>query len=566
MAVDQRVLEIIIRAKDETAKAMKSAGKSVAGIGDSAKLAAGGAAAITAGAAIAGGLNAAADSAAAYGSQVLTLQRLTGAGAAESSKWTAVLSRYGVTGTSAGRIVKTLDTAIVGHSKALAAAGIATQDASGHNRSAQAVLADLAQYYSTATDKTAATALASKTLGKGYLSLLPLLANGKSGIDGLTKAAEKNGQVLSQKQINDVKAYGKAMADNKAAASGLTTQMGLLLLPLKTMGEQVLSKVLSGLNKMSPGLKAAIVIGAVVTTAVLLLGGALMTLGAVAPLIGTGMTIVSGAFSAEALSAAAAWVATLGPIALIIAGIALLAAGVYLVIKHWSSISAFFKKLWAGLLNSIRGFSASVSKFFSSLSTSVKKVFAKWGPVILAVLAPFIGIPLIIAKHWNTIGPAISRIWNGALSTVKGAINGIIGFIKGLPARAADALKGLASAIGAPVKKALDVLSYLNPFQRHSPSLVDNVIAGTAQIAKTYAGISGIKVGAPSFGAFSAPSVAFAGSGHSASKTGGGNLQARLVAVLERLESEGVTASIDGRQLTRSVAKVNIQSSRSGGK
>ena len=72
---------------------------------------------------------------------------MTGASAEESSKWTAIMDRFGIGATAGGRIIKTLDTAIVGHSKSLKDAGIATQNADGTNRTSQEVLADLAQYY-----------------------------------------------------------------------------------------------------------------------------------------------------------------------------------------------------------------------------------------------------------------------------------------------------------------------------------------------------------------------------------------------------------------------------------
>jgi hypothetical protein len=539
--VDQRILEIILRAKDETQKGLASASKNIDGAQANMGMVAGGAAAVGAGVAIAAALNSAGDAAAAYGSQVLTVQRLTGASAEESSKWAAILGRYGVDATGAGRIIKSLDTAIVGQSKALKAAGIATQDASGHNRSAQAVLADLAQYYSTATDKTAATALAAKVLGKGYLSLLPILANGKAGIDDITASAERNGLILSQDQVNACKAYNAAVKDNEESAKGLTVQLGLMMLPLKTLAEKWLAGVLQWFNKLSPEMKNFVGMGAAITAGVLVFGGALTMLAGVLPTIVAGFGLLTAALSAESIAAGIAWVATLGPIALVIAGIALVAGAVYLVVANWSKITAFFGKLWAGL----------------------KAFFAKWGTEILAVMVPFIGVPLLIAKHWDVIGPFLKKMWDGAVAFCKKGIDTIVGFIASLPQRALDALKNLGAMIMGPVTEALKVLGNLNPFQRHSPSLVDNVIAGAAEIAKHYGKLGGMKIGAPVIGGM--PSVAYAGAGSfGGSGASAGSVNARLLAVLERLERNGVVTNLDGNKVSRALGIVTTDAGRTG--
>jgi hypothetical protein len=114
------------------------------------------------------------------------------------------------------------------------------------------VLRDLAQYYSTAKDKTAATALAAKLLGKGYMALLPVLANGAAGIDSLTTSAQKNGLVLGQDSVDAVKAYGKALKDQEDAQKGLEVQTGLLVLPFKTLITEGLTKVTAWLLSKLP--------------------------------------------------------------------------------------------------------------------------------------------------------------------------------------------------------------------------------------------------------------------------------------------------------------------------
>lgn len=88
------------------------------------------------------------------------------------------------------------------------------------------------------------------------------------------------------------------------------------------------------------------------------------------------------------------------PVGLAIAGIGLAA---FLVIKYWTPISNFFKKVWGG----------------------VKNVTKSHIPEILAVVMPFIGLPLLIIKHWDKIKGGVSRAFTGLKSTVKNGIQTI---------------------------------------------------------------------------------------------------------------------------------------------
>lgn len=287
MAVDARILEIIIRAKDmDVSKTFDKIS------GDAAKA---GAAIMAVGLGGALALNKATNTAVEYGSQVVTIQRLTGLAAKESSEWTAILSRYGVEGKQVGLVVKSLSNAIVGQSAELRTAGIATKDAEGRNRSSMAVLGDLAEYYSKATDKTQAVAVAAKTLGKGYMTLLPILANGRKGIEELTKAAAENGLVLTQDSLEAVKAYNKALKDNTEAAKGLEVQTGMLLLPYKTEFEQAIGKGIKSLNMLSPAAKkAAVGLTAVASGGAMATGGALVLV-ANLPKLAAGLAMVKTA-------------------------------------------------------------------------------------------------------------------------------------------------------------------------------------------------------------------------------------------------------------------------------
>lgn len=272
-----------------------------------------GGAMVAAGTLILGSLQKCVDSATTYGASVLTMQRLTGDNAQTSSAAAAIMDRYGVSGTKLGLIIKTLDTQIIAttgavdkQKTALGSMGIATTDSTGKNRDAISVLGDVAEWYSKATDKTAATAEMTKVLGRGYIALLPLLAGGKAGLEQLTAAFAANGLILTQQEIDATAQAAGAQKDLSDATQGLAVQIGFVLVPLETFATKLVTGVVQALDKTSPAMKTLIAIGGALTGVMLILGGAMTILGAIAPMVATGMGIVSAGFYASGIGATVA--------------------------------------------------------------------------------------------------------------------------------------------------------------------------------------------------------------------------------------------------------------------
>lgn len=581
MAADQKVLQIIITAKNQASKALQGTAQDIGGISAAAKA---GTAITGFGTASALALNKAGDEAAAYASQVTGIQRATGETAAESSKWAAILGRSGVTGAKATMVMKSLATNINGSSKALQEMGIATKDANGANRSSTDVLADVAEYYSKAEDKTKAAALASKVLGRGYASLLPVLAGGAEGIDKLTAKAQEYGLILTQDNLDAVKKYAGLQKDNDMATQGLTVSLGLLVLPMKTLVTEYLNKFITFFTGLPGPVKNLAGGVAIFVTGLALVAGPILMLIGFLPQIAAGIGMVSSGFIAQGIAAAAAWLATLGPVALVIAAIALVAGGVYLVVKNWDRIGPFFQGLWDRVIGFFKGFwtraKAFVSKwgveilavlvpfigvplllrkhwdkigpFLKSAWDKAKAFVRKWGPEILAVLVPVIGIPLLLKKHWGKISAFFGEALAKAKTVVQNRIASIVGVIRKLPQLAANALKSLGSKIAEQVKKALVWLNKLNPFHRNSPSLVDHVLAGTAVIAAAYGGLSGLSVPVPAIatGSYVAPQTMSSMAGRSSAAAGNQVIEIPVV--------------LDGREVTRVVANTSSGSRRTG--
>lgn len=300
---------------DFTAK-MEAAKKELGGVGDTGsqvnmKMAAAGAVMVAAGVGIVVSLNKAGDAAADYGKSVLTVQRLTGLSAEESSKAAAIFDRYGIEGTKVGMVMKTLATQMIAtrdatdkSSTAFGKMGIEVADANGKSRDTISVLGDVAEYYKNATDKTEALTNVSKVLGKGYNALMPILMKGREGIAALGEEAEKAGLVLTQANLDMVASYAGLQKSVAETEKGMEIQVGLMILPIKKSFEEMALGILNAFNSVGPDLKAFGVILAGITAAVLILGGAATIFIALLPALSGGVVLASTAFKDAAVGAA----------------------------------------------------------------------------------------------------------------------------------------------------------------------------------------------------------------------------------------------------------------------
>jgi phage-related protein len=144
---------------------------------------------------------------------------------------------------------------------------------------------------------------------------------------------------------------------------------------------------------------------------------------------GVGRSFISalpavGAWIASGWATAVAWLAATWPILAVIAGVAALAGGVYLLVKNWDAVSAFFVGLW----NKITG---AFSAAFGWIKNKLAGV-SDWVLGAVAVFLPFIGIPALIIKHWDTIAAFFVGLWTRITGWVVSTWEGIKNFFASL--------------------------------------------------------------------------------------------------------------------------------------
>lgn len=145
-----------------------------------------------------------------------------------------------------------------------------------------------------------------------------------------------------------------------------------------------------------------------------------------------GIGVATGATTAFGASM---WAAVL-PVLAVVAAIALVAGGVYLLVKNWDAVSGFFSGLWEG----IKGIFSSAWDWLVNLFRSgvewIKGVIfgaSDWILAAVALFMPFIGIPALVIKHWDGIKTFFVELWGNVktsftnfLSWIGGAVEAFI--------------------------------------------------------------------------------------------------------------------------------------------
>lgn len=128
----------------------------------------------------------------------------------------------------------------------------------------------------------------------------------------------------------------------------------------------------------------------------------------------TGMTVAMWAFNIAAMANPVVWI-----VLAIIAGVALLAAGIYLLVKHWEEVSAAAGRCW----EAIQSFFGGIGAWFKGIwDTVVSAVQSAWNAVVLAVQNAWNGIKSV----FSAVGGWFAGVWNGVVSIAQSVWNGVV--------------------------------------------------------------------------------------------------------------------------------------------
>src|SRR5579859_3064902 len=308
--------------------------------------------------------------------------------------------------------------------------GVQLTDSGGHFRNLNDIMLDASSRFAAMPDGAEKAGLAMKLFGRSGSDLLPVLDEGKQGLEGLMAAGKASGAVMSDQQVNAAHQAFLAHKQFDQAIAGVTNRLSVGLLPAMTAGF---------------GFITGTAIPAV-SSIVGWLGKNKDVVAMVGAAIGGPLVFAMGAYAASLISAGIAGIPVLVtlialnlPIIAIIAAIALLSAGVVYAYIHWG----WFR-------NAVNAAGADL------------KVFAGW------------------------LSTTVPPIWHGFTNDVAGAWNGLKAFGSWVSNTFGPILNGMGGAL----KTAGGFLNAINPWAKHSPSLVENVETGVAAITGHYANLA----------------------------------------------------------------------------
>lgn len=319
------------------------------------------------------------------------------------------------------------------------------------NESAFNLLADAAAKL---TDKAKLAAFAQKTLGDA--SLAPLLAKGSKGIKELRDeyigfAGSQQGAADAAGEVDDGLKKFKATTDGIKAAlvQGLAPALGVIVEQLRAWlqgSRGQIAEFAASLGKRIPDAvqKLVGVFSGVVET--------------IRPFVDstTKLKVIAAAVAAIIVGPLVASIYSLGvallttPVGWIVAGIAAIAAGAYLLIKNWDSVTAWWKGIW--------------DKFGGVLTVAL--------PFIVVPIRLIVGLVKTIIEHWEPIKDFFVTLWDG----ITGAFRAAWDIIKEIVDNITGAVDAVTGAVG-------DVIDAINPFSDSSPKVPGSDLFGTIERA-----------------------------------------------------------------------------------
>lgn len=288
------------------------------------------------------------------------------------------------------------------------------------------------------------------------------------------------------------------------AATLLVAEIGgaflAMVMPIKAatvaMWSWIKVPIVSMLTSMGAGIRAAILslgalgptIGKILYSMETLLIIAVTRMGVA---MRAGMSVMVAATYGAMKALNWAWIRTMGTInTVMLAGAAAIGkiwramlAGLAAMQRAWAVLMAIsWSRMWAVIVTlTVAGFAKLRALFVAFIPTvrafSIAVMTAMTGPWGIAISA----VVLLLLAFWDEV----KAIWFAM-------VRGTVAAFNALPAGIRGALVAVVNMVKSAVMAVYKLFSYLNPWARHSPSLVENVTTGMAEIRKQYATAGGV--------------------------------------------------------------------------
>jgi hypothetical protein len=331
---------------------------------------------------------------------------------------------------------------------ALGKLGIKAETSGGQLKNAEQVMLEIADAFAKMPDGAEKSALAIEIFGqRAGPRLVPLLNEGRKGIQELMAEAERMGVVFTDAQTKVGDEMGDALNKLSRAAKATKDQLGLLFAPLITQGADAFAEVIARNREGLLALGEAIATG--VTPVVQDLVNALL---------GNEQDIQSSFIYAATIAIQNFGRAVSG----VVTGIVLPALQLMMTaFQGWADlINLVFGTQWTGaellITASLLRLTGAFTSFMAIARVAVSGIgllVATFGgiPVVIGlIIAGLVALGIYLATNidWAAVGEAARAAWDLVLSTARAAWNGIVETAQNAVDRVMDVWGGITGAIG----------------------------------------------------------------------------------------------------------------------
>lgn len=332
---------------------------------------------------------------------------------------TGLMANQGIKGEQAGTSLREAMLRLVKPPKeaadALNALGVKTTDSSGKFRNMSDIIGDLNKSTANMSNAQKAAALAQIFGTNAVSGMMAVISQGKPKVDEFTDALKKSdgasAKAAAQMKDNLAGSLSKLHGAFESAKIGIEQALA----PALRVVADIITKLVTAFNNLSPGMKQFIAISLAVVAVVATIGAA----------IGAAMAAVGGFMIAigELGLTIAGIASTVGIIAGVVAGVVALGVAFYELYKHCKPVQDAIN----GIGNAIKGLFEGVKGLFGDASSQGKGI---------SILASIGLSPEAVGAIVNTVNTIKS-----VFATVKQEIKNIITFIQGVANIAAGGAK-----------------------------------------------------------------------------------------------------------------------------
>lgn len=180
----------------------------------------------------------------ALASEIRGFQRVSGASAEESSRFVAVLDDLGVSAQTGGNAIFLLSRKVAEGGADLRKLGIDMAVAQDGTADLTETLLNVADAYAAQSDPAKRAEIAFAAFGRQGKELIPVLEQGRAGLQKFFESAEGGRQIFSQADLDKARQFELAMDDLSDTFRGLQLEAGEAVLPFLTSLAKVTAKAI----------------------------------------------------------------------------------------------------------------------------------------------------------------------------------------------------------------------------------------------------------------------------------------------------------------------------------